>query len=217
MSHACVGTCTHAHIHIERATALFMSRCKYDPILIVVLPLTIILMETINGRLGYCHQHGSTFASVLGTDQIYIVALNVIRNYSTKQHIKGNVKENAESIDFNKLRENSVNKIRSYVTTLQHFCMMCFEMPAQQSSGNVSASVCMPQVYPNELEAQPEFHGFSEWLHTFDLTRGKKTGETDDDESRTVGKFKVSSMTFTAVSVCSFVLLKLVCNYRALS
>ena len=52
------------------------------------------------------------------------------------------------------------------------------------------------QVYPNELEAQPEFRGFSEWLHTFDLTRGKKTGESDDDESRTVGKFKVSPRTF---------------------
>ena len=75
--------------------------------------------------------------------------------------------------------------------------------------------MCVLQVYPNELEAQPEFHGFSEWLHTFDLTRGKKTGETDDDESRTVGKFKVGLTRFTAVLVLSFVTLTLVCNYTA--
>jgi hypothetical protein len=38
---------------------------------------------------------------------------------------------------------------------------------------------------------QPEFNGFKEWLHTFELMRGKKTGDAEDDESRVVGKFKV--------------------------
>ena len=47
------------------------------------------------------------------------------------------------------------------------------------------------QVYPGELEQQPEFNGFKEWLHTFELYRGKKTGDAEDDESRVVGKFKV--------------------------
>ena len=50
------------------------------------------------------------------------------------------------------------------------------------------------QVYPNELEAQSDFNGFKEWLHTFDLYRGKKTGDEMDDESRVVGRFKVSWM-----------------------
>ena len=50
------------------------------------------------------------------------------------------------------------------------------------------------KVYPNELEAQTEFGGFKEWLHTFDLYRGKKTGDSEDDESRVVGKFKVATV-----------------------
>ena len=47
------------------------------------------------------------------------------------------------------------------------------------------------QIYPHELENVPEFNGFKEWLHTFELYRGKKTGDAEDDESRIVGKFKV--------------------------
>jgi hypothetical protein len=48
-------------------------------------------------------------------------------------------------------------------------------------------------VYPNELEAQSEFEGFKDWLHTFELYRGKNTGvEGESDEGRIVGKFKVS-------------------------
>ena len=45
-------------------------------------------------------------------------------------------------------------------------------------------------MYESELEAQSEFSGFKEWLHTFELYRGKKTGDSEDDESRVVGKFK---------------------------
>ncbi|GLV33991.1 misfire [Carabus blaptoides fortunei] len=46
------------------------------------------------------------------------------------------------------------------------------------------------KVYPNELESRYEFDGFKEWLHTFDLYRGKKTGDDTEDESRIVGTFK---------------------------
>ena len=48
------------------------------------------------------------------------------------------------------------------------------------------------QIYPNELENQDEFEGFTEWLHTFELFRGKKSEEEFNDESRIVGKFKAS-------------------------
>ena len=48
------------------------------------------------------------------------------------------------------------------------------------------------QVYPQELENVQDFNGFKDWLHTFDLYRGKKTGNETDDDSRVVGKFKVS-------------------------
>ncbi|XP_077275644.1 otoferlin isoform X3 [Temnothorax americanus] len=46
------------------------------------------------------------------------------------------------------------------------------------------------KMYPGELEAQPEFEQFKEWLHTFELYRGKKTGDETEDESRIVGSFK---------------------------
>lgn len=46
------------------------------------------------------------------------------------------------------------------------------------------------QIYPNELEAQPEFNNFREWLQSFALYRGKKTGDSTEDENRTVGFFK---------------------------
>ena len=54
------------------------------------------------------------------------------------------------------------------------------------------------KVYPNELEVQPEFEGFSEWLQTFELYRGKQADEIFDDESRMVGKFKVNMKLFHA-------------------
>ncbi|KAG5866594.1 hypothetical protein JTB14_013113 [Gonioctena quinquepunctata] len=46
------------------------------------------------------------------------------------------------------------------------------------------------KILPTELEARPEFDEFKEWLHTFELYRGKKTGEDYEDESRVVGYFK---------------------------
>lgn len=52
------------------------------------------------------------------------------------------------------------------------------------------------KIFPTELEAQPEFEGFREWLHTFELYRGKKSLEDGDDESRIVGKFKGSLMVY---------------------
>lgn len=47
------------------------------------------------------------------------------------------------------------------------------------------------QVYPKELES--EFDNFEDWLHTFNLLRGK-TGDDEDgstEEERIVGRFKV--------------------------
>lgn len=50
--------------------------------------------------------------------------------------------------------------------------------------------IALLKIYPGELEAQPEFEQFKEWLHTFELYRGKKTGDETEDESRIVGSFK---------------------------
>lgn len=53
------------------------------------------------------------------------------------------------------------------------------------------ASVALMKVFPNELEAQKNFDGFTEWLQTFELYRGKQGEEIFEDEGRVVGKFKV--------------------------
>ena len=46
------------------------------------------------------------------------------------------------------------------------------------------------------MESQTEFDGFSEWLQTFDLYRGKKSDEDFEDENRVVGRFKVWEMIY---------------------
>lgn len=50
------------------------------------------------------------------------------------------------------------------------------------------------QIYPHELEAVPEYDEFKEWLHSFELYRGKKTGDDSEDENRVVGVFKVTEI-----------------------
>ncbi|RXG69769.1 hypothetical protein Avbf_02035, partial [Armadillidium vulgare] len=51
-------------------------------------------------------------------------------------------------------------------------------------------NIALMKVYSSELEN--EFNHFREWLHTFELYRGKKTGTDLEDEGRVVGKFKGS-------------------------
>ena len=46
-------------------------------------------------------------------------------------------------------------------------------------------------MFPTELEAQLQYDNFNDWLHTFDLYRGKNTGSDEPDENRVVGKYKV--------------------------
>ncbi|PVD23896.1 hypothetical protein C0Q70_17171 [Pomacea canaliculata] len=64
---------------------------------------------------------------------------------------------------------------------------------AQRKKEKLLNSTAQLKVFPNELEKQEEFEDFTDWLHTFELYRGKNTGaEGDTDESRIVGKFKGS-------------------------
>lgn len=53
-------------------------------------------------------------------------------------------------------------------------------------------------MYPKELES--DFDNFEDWLHSFNLFRGKG-GDDDDqnvmDEDRIVGKFKVRTRCFS--------------------
>lgn len=45
-------------------------------------------------------------------------------------------------------------------------------------------------ILSGELEAGVEYNEFKDWLQTFALYRGKKTGENSEDENRIVGFFK---------------------------
>ena len=69
------------------------------------------------------------------------------------------------------------------------------KLSPQLKRKKTKSSVALMKVHPNELEVQPEFEGFSEWLQTFELYRGKQADEIFDDESRMVGKFKVNTGT----------------------
>ncbi|KAF5278108.1 hypothetical protein FQR65_LT03624 [Abscondita terminalis] len=46
------------------------------------------------------------------------------------------------------------------------------------------------KIYHTELENVPEFSGFKDWLHTFELYRGKITGDDTEEDNRIVGAFK---------------------------
>ncbi|XP_055712780.1 otoferlin-like isoform X2 [Phlebotomus papatasi] len=59
-----------------------------------------------------------------------------------------------------------------------------------QNEPNPNNSTALFHIYPNELETQIEFNYFKEWLHSFSLYRGKKTGDSAEDENRVVGFFK---------------------------
>ncbi|XP_059472296.1 otoferlin isoform X4 [Neocloeon triangulifer] len=59
-----------------------------------------------------------------------------------------------------------------------------------KAAKHLKPKTALLKIFPSELEAQPEFNAFKEWLQTFDLLRGKKTGEETEDDSRVVGKFK---------------------------
>lgn len=43
-----------------------------------------------------------------------------------------------------------------------------------------------------ELEMQPEFDRFNDRLTSFELWKGKRTGDPDGDEKNFAGRFKVS-------------------------
>ncbi|XP_060603709.1 otoferlin-like isoform X5 [Ruditapes philippinarum] len=63
---------------------------------------------------------------------------------------------------------------------------------SQRKKDALLNSTAQLKVFPNELESQPEFNGFKDWLHTFELYRGKNMGNEVSDEGRIVGKFKGS-------------------------
>lgn len=51
----------------------------------------------------------------------------------------------------------------------------------------------------------PEYDEFKEWLHSFELYRGKKTGDDSEDENRVVGVYKVTEMNIRCCSLSTYI------------
>ncbi|XP_070555330.1 otoferlin-like isoform X1 [Ptychodera flava] len=63
---------------------------------------------------------------------------------------------------------------------------------------DIDSRIATFKIYPYELEKVPDFHGFNEWLHNFDLYRGKNTSDSEDDgRNRLVGSFRGSLALYT--------------------
>ncbi|UYV81940.1 FER1L6 [Cordylochernes scorpioides] len=56
----------------------------------------------------------------------------------------------------------------------------------------VPLNCALIKVYRCELENVLEYGGFKDWLHSFDLYRGKRTGDELEDQNRIAGVFKGS-------------------------
>ncbi|XP_041358290.1 otoferlin-like [Gigantopelta aegis] len=63
---------------------------------------------------------------------------------------------------------------------------------SQRKKDKLLSSTAQLKVLPSELESQHGFSEFKDWLHTFELFRGKQAATEDTDENRIVGKFKGS-------------------------
>lgn len=60
------------------------------------------------------------------------------------------------------------------------------------------------KVYHKELEKVPEFQGFSDFIATFPLRRGKtKSHKNDDEDEGAVGEFKVGKNLDKLKQLCS--------------
>lgn len=64
------------------------------------------------------------------------------------------------------------------------------EPPPAKVTKIINPKIIRLKVYKTELEEVLAFDGFNDILHSFNLLRGKSTGNDDEDESRICGKFK---------------------------
>nr|XP_034175477.1 otoferlin-like [Osmia lignaria] len=110
--------------------------------------------------------------------------------------------ENQELIPYKKMTANDESsKFRKVLRSLKEL-LLCRKKKRkkekfQSHSENEDESLdwwskyyASVEVYDGELEMQPEFAGFQDRLRTFELWRGKKSGDPAYDRDNYVGKFK---------------------------
>ncbi|XP_055886227.1 otoferlin-like isoform X5 [Biomphalaria glabrata] len=92
--------------------------------------------------------------------------------------------------------QRKLDKLLSNTSQLKRSDFMRrFQFNKQSKDDNSEENIgviSLIRVYPTELESQTQFEGFRDWLHTFELYRGKNMGNDEPDENRVVGKFKGS-------------------------
>ncbi|PSN37731.1 Otoferlin [Blattella germanica] len=86
--------------------------------------------------------------------------------------------------------EKSVEKKKHTLKGASQAAKLVARLSPKSMRRKKEQQTALMKIYPNELEMQTDYNGFKEWLQTFELYRGKKTGDDLEDESRVVGTFK---------------------------
>ncbi|CAL1540078.1 unnamed protein product [Lymnaea stagnalis] len=115
------------------------------------------------------------------------------RRDGDKKFYKSGQREGTLTKQLSPKAQRKLDKLLSNTSQLKVFHVGHFKNVLLTVSGKMHTSMNYTfQVYPSELEAQSQFDGFRDWLHTFELYRGKNMGNDEPDENRIVGKFKGS-------------------------
>ncbi|XP_069701783.1 otoferlin-like [Periplaneta americana] len=88
--------------------------------------------------------------------------------------------------------EKSVEKKKHTLKGVSTTAKLVARLSPKSMRRKTEQQTALMKIYPSELEMQLEYNGFKEWLQTFELYRGKKTGDDLEDESRVVGTFKAT-------------------------
>uniref|UniRef100_A0A8C6V4Z2 Otoferlin n=1 Tax=Naja naja TaxID=35670 RepID=A0A8C6V4Z2_NAJNA len=101
-------------------------------------------------------------------------------------------KGNAEEVEDEEPDESMLDWWSKYFASIETMKVLLQQQEAAAAEAEEKEEMDTTEVYPKELET--EFDNFEDWLHTFNLLRGK-IGDDDDnsaDEDRIVGRFKGS-------------------------
>ncbi|XP_055370842.1 otoferlin-like [Condylostylus longicornis] len=85
---------------------------------------------------------------------------------------------------------NAYNRDEKQKLSVAKGAKLAQKLSPRHTKPSTKLNTALCQILPNELESQFEYNHFKEWLHSFPLYRGKKTGDSTEDDNRIVGFFK---------------------------
>uniref|UniRef100_A0A8C5SEA3 Otoferlin n=1 Tax=Laticauda laticaudata TaxID=8630 RepID=A0A8C5SEA3_LATLA len=109
-----------------------------------------------------------------------------------KEKKKKKKKGNAEEVEDEEPDESMLDWWSKYFASIETMKVLLQQQEAAAAEAEEKEEMDTTEVYPKELET--EFDNFEDWLHTFNLLRGKIGDDNDNsaDEDRIVGRFKGS-------------------------